>query len=288
MNVKALVTCLIAASFFAAAKGWATPAKPGGQVPSIARPAAPAKSSLHPSAGTAPTAKNMPRLTTASLIQKPAVIRPRIVAIDAGHGGKDTGAVGPGGTQEKQVTYAIARKLESLVRAKPGMKPAMVRRGDTFISLQRRTELARLAGADLFLSIHADAYADARAKGSSVFVHAPRRVEYARGAKGLSESRRAAGKVLSELRKRHELHYHHVQRASFVVLKTRDMPSMLVETGFISNPEEERKLASPAYQEKIARGIYNGVCAYFQAIRPVDVRTAAVPTGRAVAKRNPA
>jgi len=198
-----------------------------------------------------------------------------VIAIDAGHGGKDTGAIGCHGALEKDVVYAIARKLESLVRAEPGLRAVMVRKGDTFIGLKRRAEIARHAGADLFISVHADAHTDDDAKGSAVFILSPRRLEaegYAENT--LEASGLAAGKILGELRKRQYLHYARVQKARFAVLKSPDVPSMLIETGFVSNPEEERHLASPAYQEKVARSIFNGIRAYVHAAEAARARTA--------------
>lgn len=189
------------------------------------------------------------------------------VAIDAGHGGKDTGAIGPGGTREKDVVLDIARKLERLVRADRGMAAVMVRRGDRFIPLSRRAEIARDAGADLFVSLHADAYAgDDDQRGSSVFTLLVRGKERQRIPKETqAASNRAAGRILAELNKRQSIHFRLIKRARFAVLKSRDMPSTLVETGFVSNPAEERKLASPAHQEKVARCIFKGIRAYSQA-----------------------
>jgi N-acetylmuramoyl-L-alanine amidase len=192
------------------------------------------------------------------------------VAIDAGHGGKDTGAVGHNGTQEKQVTYAIARKLERLVRAKPGMRPLMVRKSDTYIGLRQRTEIARLAAADLFISVHADAYSDAHVQGSAVYVLSPKRTEYTAFAQSARESRRAAARVLGELSRQQDVHHRFVQKARYAVLESPKLPALLVETGFLSNPDEERRLSSPAHQEKIARCIFNGVRAYFQSVRPAQ------------------
>ncbi|MFM8333007.1 MAG: N-acetylmuramoyl-L-alanine amidase [Candidatus Methylumidiphilus sp.] len=198
---------------------------------------------------------------------KPAA--PAIVAIDAGHGGKDTGAIGQGGTLEKNVALAISRKLERLLRAEPGLRPVLVRKGDTFIGLSQRTAAARRADADLLVSVHADAAANDKAVGSSVYTLQPR------GARGnlparqtLSASNRAARNILGELRRGQPVHHPWVEKARFTVLKSPDLPSVLVETGYISNPVEERKLASPAHQEKVARAICNGVRAYFRAAAP--------------------
>jgi len=206
-----------------------------------------------------------------SAILHPKPVKPVVVAIDAGHGGKDTGAIGYNGTYEKDVVYAIARRLEALVRAEPGMRAVMVRNGDVFIALRERAEIARRAGADLFISVHADAHSDDGAKGSAVFTLSPRRVELAGFDEDtLEASDRAAGKILGELRKKQRLHCRHVQKARFAVLKSPDVPSMLIETGFVSNPEEERNLANPLYQDKVARSIFNGIRNYFRAVRPLQ------------------
>lgn len=187
---------------------------------------------------------------------------PFVVAIDAGHGGKDTGAIGPGGVYEKQVVYAISRRLENLLQKDPDMLPVLVRKGDRFIGLQQRSAIARQAGADLLVSIHADADPHGNAKGSSVFtlMHRGRHAEPSSATRRASQ--RAAAKILRELRTQQTLHCRQVKKARFAVLKTPGVPSMLIETGFISNPQEEKKLASPAHQEKLARSIYGGIRAY--------------------------
>jgi N-acetylmuramoyl-L-alanine amidase len=241
---------------------------------------------------------------------KPAPAKERVIVIDAGHGGKDTGAIGPNGTYEKDVVLAIARKLERLIRAEPGMRPVMVRKDDQFVDLRERAELARKAKADLFISLHADAYVSNDVKGSSVFTlsehgassEAARWLADRENAslvggvqlKGkdkllasvlldlsqtatLEASNRAAAKVLGELKKDFHLHHRHVQKAGFVVLKSPDVPSMLIETAFISNPDEERNLRSPKHQNQIARAIFDGIRNYFSEIRPVvpvDLRMA--------------
>jgi N-acetylmuramoyl-L-alanine amidase len=224
-----------------------------------------------------------------------------IVAIDAGHGGKDTGAIGPSGVREKDVVLAIARKLAGLIRAEPGLRAVMVRSGDQFVDLRHRAEIARKARADLFVSLHADAYESNDVRGSSVFTlsdhgasseaarwladseNAPLvggvklkdkdktlasvLVDLSKNAT-LEASDKAAAKVLRELRKDFQVHHQDVQKAGFVVLKSLDVPSMLIETAFISNPEEERNLQSPRHQEQIARAVFNGIRAYFAEIRP--------------------
>jgi N-acetylmuramoyl-L-alanine amidase len=225
-----------------------------------------------------------------------------VVAIDAGHGGKDAGAIGHGGVQEKDVVLAIARKLAGLIRAEPGMKAIMVRKGDEFVDLRHRAAIARKAKADLFVSLHADAYVNDGVKGSSVFtlsdhgasseaarwlansenaalsgkakpkdkssdkVLASVLVDLSKNAT-LDASDKAAEKVLRELKKDFPVHHQDVQKAEFAVLKSLDVPSMLIETAFISNPAEERNLTNPKHQEQIARAVFNGIRAYRAGIR---------------------
>jgi len=205
-----------------------------------------------------------------------------IVAIDAGHGGKDVGARGPSGTHEKDVVLAIARKLAALVEKEPGMRPVLVRDGDHFIRLRDRMQKARKQHADLFVSIHADAFDDHRARGSSVFVVSERGAtsEMARiladqenaadlaGGVSLNDkdellksvlldlsqsasieaSMNVADNVLGELKQIGNVHKSRVQQAGFMVLKSPDVPSILVETAFISNPAEERLLRDSRHQ----------------------------------------
>ncbi len=241
------------------------------------------KSSLSPASGNkAPHAlaayRPAPEKVGRPQATKPAPPKKFIVAIDAGHGGKDTGAIGPKGTYEKDVVYAISRKLADMIRAEPDMRAVMVRRGDRFVGLRRRREIAQAAHADLFVSLHADAHVGEAASGSSVFTLA-RRTDSALAdvpPHTRMASVQAARKVLGELRKKYHLHFHRVQKARFMVLKSPDVPSILVETGFISNPEEELKLASRLHQERIARSIFYGIRSFLPP-RPVEyvpVRTA--------------
>ena len=272
MKKNALVACLVVASFLNAADSVAAPGHSHRGGASAQKTQHKVKSRLHgqTSLRLSSSARHSPAKTGHAPLAQSGPARPFVIAIDAGHGGKDTGAIGYNGTYEKDVVYAISRRLESLIRAEPGMRAVMVRRGDNFIALNRRAEIARHAGADLFISVHADAHTDAAARGSAVFTLLPRRVEVEHFAKGtLKVSNRAAGKVLGEMRKKQSVHYSHVKKARFAVLKSPDVPSMLIETGFISNPEEERNLASPPYQGKVARSIFNGISAYFHAFRPV-------------------
>lgn len=235
-----------------------------------------------------------------------------VVAIDAGHGGKDTGAIGPGGTLEKNVVMAIARKLAGYIQAEPGMKAVLVRRGDEFVDLRHRAAIARKVRADLFVSIHADAYTDGGVKGSSVYtlsehgasseaarwladsenaalVGGPKLkdknkllasvlVDLSKNAT-LDASDKAAEKVLRELRRDFAVHHDEVQKAEFAVLKSLDVPSMLVETAFISNPEEERNLTNNAHQDRVARSVFRGIRAYC-----AESRRSAVAAGLRVAE----
>lgn len=231
-----------------------------------------------------------------------------VVAIDAGHGGEDPGAHGPNGTEEKKVVYAIARKLESLINGQRGMRAVMVRKGDYYVDLRKRMEIARAARADLFISIHADAFQNSNVKGASVFTLS-RRGASSEAARWLADHENAADlvggvrlddkeevlasvlldlsqmatqeasykvakEVLVNFENISELHLDGVQKAGFLVLKSPDIPSILVETTFISNPAEERKLNSNAYQSKVALAIFKGVRNYFKQYSPVDTRVA--------------
>jgi N-acetylmuramoyl-L-alanine amidase len=224
--------------------------------------------------------------------------RDLVVAIDAGHGGEDPGAAGRRGTKEKHIVLAIAKKLARKVNAQKGMKAILIRKGDYYISLRGRTKIARKANADVFISIHADAFRNSKAKGSSVFILSQRGAtsETARWLANKENSADMAGgvsiddkddllakvlldlsttasiegsnsvakKVLSGLGKIGKLHKKTVERAGFVVLKSPDMPSILVETGFISNPYEESQLRKSSYQQKIANAIFSGINNYFK------------------------
>ncbi len=220
-----------------------------------------------------------------------------VVAIDAGHGGEDPGAHGRHGTLEKDVVLAIARRLAVLVDKEPGMRAVLVRDGDYYLGLRERIQKAREARADLFVSIHADAFHNPRVRGSSVYVLSQRGAsdEMARwlaesenasdliGGVSLADkddmlasvlldlsltgtieaSTRAAEKVLRALKRVNPVHQDNVQYAGFVVLKSPDIPSLLVETAFISNPSEERKLRSSRHQQRLARAILEGIRGYF-------------------------
>ena len=231
--------------------------------------------------------------------QKASQRRDVVVAIDAGHGGEDPGALGRKlGTREKDITLRVARKLKKLIDAEPGMRAVLTRSGDYYVGLRKRMRIARKHRADLFVSIHADAFKNSKARGASVFVLSRRGAssEAARwlAAKenasdlvggvslddkddilasvlldlaqtgSLAASMRAATLVHRQMAKIGKMHGDRVQNAGFVVLKSPDIPSMLVETGFISNPQEERQLASSKYQQRVARAIFKGIRAYFE------------------------
>lgn len=224
-----------------------------------------------------------------------------VVAIDAGHGGQDPGAIGPNGLQEKSVTIAVARRLQALLDDDPRFKPVLTRNGDYFISVMGRSDVARKQGANVLVSIHADSAPNKNATGASVWVLNNRRAnsemanwleqhekqsELLGGAGDLLANSQAdpylsqavldlqfghsqrvgydvAVKVLREMQTIGLLHKSRPQPASLGVLRSPDIPSLLVETGFISNPSEERLLGSSAYQEKIAQAIYRGLRNYF-------------------------
>jgi len=220
-----------------------------------------------------------------------------VVAVDAGHGGDDPGAHGQNGTEEKKITLAIAKKLAHLINQQPGMKAVLVRKGDYFVDLRKRMQIARAAKADLFISIHADAFQNSTVKGASVFTLSNKGAT-SEAARWLANSENAADlvggvslsdkedvlasvlldlsqtatqdasvnvarKVLKNFESIGELHYASVQKAGFLVLKSPDVPSILVETAFISNPSEELKLVNTEHQLKIAGAIFNGVRSYF-------------------------
>ncbi len=223
--------------------------------------------------------------------------RDLVIAIDAGHGGEDPGASGPSGTREKNITLAVAKQLADLIDAEPGMRAEMVRTGDYFIPLHLRHRKAREAKADLFISIHADAFNKPTAAGASVFVMSQRGAS-SEAARWLAQRENAAdlvggvslddkdntlaavlldlsqsatlkasddvaNNVLSALKRVGKTHKPQVEAANFVVLRSPDVPSMLVETAFISNPEEERKLGDPKYRRALAEAILDGVRDYF-------------------------
>ena len=233
------------------------------------------------------TTPNLPELRARTLI----------VAIDAGHGGEDPGARGRLGSLEKNVTLAIARKVKAMVDETPNMRGILIRDGDYFIPLTGRVAKARKVNADLFISIHADAFIKPKARGSSVFalsehgatstaarwlakkeneadliggvnlavkdIYLARTLLDLSQTAAISDSMKLAKYVLNELGDINDLHRGHVEQAGFAVLKSPDIPSILIETAFISNPNEERRLNDKNYQMKLANAIMSGIKRYF-------------------------
>lgn len=245
-----------------------------------------------------------------------------VVAVDAGHGGDDPGAIGHGGTREKDVTLAIARALAQRINAEPGMRAVLTRDRDEFIMLPERGRRAVAANADLFVSVHADSIRDASIDGASVYVLSERGAT-SEAAKWLadrensadrlggaplaannpqldpvlidlqqtaaiSNSMIAAQRVLAALDSVGEVRKSTVQQAGFLVLKSRSMASMLIETAYISNPQEERRLRTSVQQEKLASAIFSGIRSFFAANPPPGTRFAQLRRGLArVAPESP-
>jgi N-acetylmuramoyl-L-alanine amidase len=240
--------------------------------------------------------------------------RDLVIAVDAGHGGQDPGAMGRGGTREKDVTLAIARRLAAAIDAEDGMRAVLIRDGDYFITLGGRTRKARQLGADMFVSVHADSVRDRDVTGSSVYVLSLRGAsdeaakwladsENAADLKGgvslddksdvlasvlldvtqkesVSDSVEAADSVLKALRGVVAVHRPRVQHAGFVVLKSPDIPSMLVETAFISNATDERRLRDTDHQQRIAEAIRTGVRNYWYENPPPGTKLASLAANR--------
>lgn len=232
-----------------------------------------------------------------TLSEKNNVAREIVIAIDAGHGGEDPGAMGPARTREKDVVLEIARRLYTLVQKEPGLKPVMIRDGDYYIGLNQRVAMARKHKADLLVSIHADSFHDHRATGSSVYTLSPRGAT-SEQARLLAEKENAsdliggvrlddkddllasvlldlsqtasieastdvASRVLAGLKSVGKIHKSRVEQAGFRVLKAPDLPSILIETAFISNPDEERKLRNSTHQLRMANAMMSGIRSYF-------------------------
>ena len=225
-----------------------------------------------------------------------------VVAVDAGHGGEDPGAITRSGMREKNVVLAIARALKRRIDRTPGMRAALIRDGDYYVGLRRRTDIARRHGADLFVSIHADSFRDARVSGSSVYVLS-RRGASSEAARWLAQQENASdfvggvsiddkdnllasvlvdlqqtatlnasaevgGQVLKSLGRVGRRHKRRIEQAGFLVLKSPDIPSILVETGFLTNPSDAKRLSNPKHQEKVARAILDGIHRYFDGSPP--------------------
>ncbi|MCX8956724.1 N-acetylmuramoyl-L-alanine amidase AmiA [Erwinia psidii] len=239
----------------------------------------------------------LPVRSNAHAASSPADARKRIVMIDPGHGGIDSGAVGEEGSEEKHVVLEIASHIRHLLSTHPHIEARLTRETDHFIPLDERVEIAHQHGASLFMSIHADGFTRPDANGASVFALSNRGASSSM-ARYLSERENAAdeaggvkaapkdhylqqvlfdlvqtdtiknslilGKhVLNQIRPVHHLHSQHTEQAAFAVLKSPSIPSVLVETSFITNPEEERLLGSSAFRQKIASAIADGITSYF-------------------------
>ena len=243
------------------------------------------------------------------------------IVIDAGHGGEDPGARGRGGTYEKTVTLAIARKLKERIDAEPNMRAVLTRDADFYVPLATRVDKARRVRADLFVSVHADAFMLPHARGSSVFALSERGATSAAArwlakreneadliggvnldgkdrhlaqtlldlsqTATINDSMKLGRAVLGELGGINSLHKPHVEQAGFAVLKAPDIPSILVETAFISNPEEEKRLGDHAYQDKLARAILTGIKRYLAKHPPPARPTVAVNEEPRVPQRSP-
>ena len=229
--------------------------------------------------------------------EKPEIARLVTIVLDPGHGGEDPGAIGRGGSHEKNVTLSVARRLKEKIDATPNMRSVLTRDGDYFIPLQQRVGKARRVQADLFVSVHADAFIKSTARGSSVFVLSETGASSSAarwlankensadlvggvnlGAKDpylartlldlsqtatINDSLKLGKDVLGELGRINTLHKGQVEQAGFAVLKAPDIPSILIETAFISNPEEEARLNDEAYQDRMADAILKGIRRYF-------------------------
>lgn len=249
------------------------------------------------------------RVDPEAVARQPAAPHPRrdiIIAIDAGHGGEDPGAIGPSGTREKDVVMEISRRLQRLVDDTEGFRAVMIRDGDYYIGLRQRTQIAREQKADFFVSIHADAFNSPRPNGSSVYALSQRgatsetaqwlaasenQADLIGGVDGnlslndkdevlrgvlldltmtatLNDSLAIGGQVLDQLGRVNRLHKSRVEQAGFMVLKSPDIPSLLIETGFISNPEEERRLRDSGHQQRLAESIFSGLKSHFRSNPP--------------------
>ena len=246
--------------------------------------------------------KEIKKVNIVEEVTKANLPRDVIIAIDAGHGGEDPGAKGPSGVYEKNVVFKIAQDLVAAINKERGMKAVMIRTGDYYMALRKRINKAREHKADLFMSIHADAFRDPKVHGSSVYVLSKRGAS-SEAAKWLAESENAsdliggvslegkddvlasvlldlsqtasleasidiADRVLRGLKGIGKVHKRTVQSAGFAVLKSPDIPSILIETAFISNPKEEKKLLSTSHRKNMANAIVHGLRGYFRDFAP--------------------
>jgi N-acetylmuramoyl-L-alanine amidase len=277
--------------------------------PSVGAPAAAATAA--PTAVPAPTATANVPARSVRAAHAPHGEHDIIVAVDAGHGGDDPGATGASGTHEKVVTLAIARALAARIDREPGMRAVLTRDGDYFVDLRNRMVRAQAANANMFVSIHADAVRDRSVSGASVYILSERGAsseaarqlaehENAADLKGglaladvrpdvrsvvldvqqnanMGQSVEVADRVLGALDRVGAVRKREVQQAAFVVLKSPAMPSLLVETAYISNPDEERKLRTPAEQQRLAEAIFSGIDSYFRKFPPEGSQYARAP-----------
>lgn len=267
---------------------------------------------LHQVGGTAPVVRTSPKLNAQ---------RELVIAIDAGHGGKDPGARGRGGLLEKDVVLRISKRLAELIDAEPGMRPFLTRNGDQFLHLTHRIRRAQAAGADLFISIHADAFTDRRVRGASVYVLSDKgesdeaskllaqrendadliggvdisEIESDQVASVLvdlsqnwakAESIEVGDTLIGEIGRVTKVRKPKVQRAGFRVLKSPDIPSVLIETAFISNPQDESNLRSVQFQQRLAQALHNGIRSYFYANPPAGTRIASLSRDRQPAREH--
>jgi N-acetylmuramoyl-L-alanine amidase len=243
-------------------------------------------------------------------------LRDILIVIDPGHGGEDPGAIGPNKLREKDITLKISRELAALINAQPGYRAELTRNGDYFIPLGKRSAFALKKKADLFVSIHADAFTNKKAAGASVYAWSQRgststTAQFLADKENLSDlvggadpssvddtlsqvladlsidgvvnySLGMGSDILREIGSMTKLHKRQVEQAGFMVLKSVRVPSLLIETGFISNHEEARKLSTPEHQAKIARAIFNGIHRYFSRVPPPNTYIAAQQAGKPV------
>jgi N-acetylmuramoyl-L-alanine amidase len=247
--------------------------------------------------GTSPANSATKPATKPASPKEPQIIRMVTIALDPGHGGEDPGAVGRAGTYEKNVVLSIGQQLREMISQEPNMRAFLTRDGDFFVPLATRVEKARKVQADLFVSIHADAFVETSARGASVFVLSDKGASSTAarwlankengadliGGVNLKARNNEAAKILLDLSTKSQirdstqlgevvlaqlggvgtLHKSAVEKAGFAVLRAPDIPSILVETAFISNPQEEARLSDPAYQRKVAKAIFTGIKRYF-------------------------
>lgn len=258
-------------------------------------PAAPVL--VNPVASPQPALIELPKPAKPPKAAEPQYVRLITVAVDAGHGGEDPGAGGANGSHEKDITLALAKKLKQKIDAQENMRGVLIRDGDYFVPLGQRVVKARALKADLFVSIHADAFIKPDARGSSVFALSENGATSAAArwlakkendadliggmnidvkdpslkrtlidltqTTTINDSMKLGHAVLKQIGGINTLHKSHVEQAGFAVLKAPDIPSILVETAFISNPEEEQRLNDPAYQDKLVDAIVDGIKSYF-------------------------